>query len=127
MEAFEMIDITAKTASAIAKATEAHSELQASSLQTSLRLTNLEKTTRKQEQKVNEFSKVLQKNDYKTKKNKRQTTNFDQNNLVDLTEDDEHHTSLSRNRQQCRRLNTTDKPHDIHSSSPPKLPQKEKK
>jgi len=125
MEAFQTIDITAKTASAIAKATEAHSELQASSLQTSLRLANLEKTTRKQEQKVNEFSKALQKNDYKTKKSKRQITNFDQNNLVDLTEDDEHHTNLFRNRQQRRRLNATDKPHNKHYFSPPKLPQKE--
>jgi hypothetical protein len=125
MAEFETIHITARTASAIAKATDAHSELQASSLQTSLRLANLEKAARKQDQIVNEFSKALQKNNHKIKKNKRQTTNFDQDNTVDLTEDDESHTILTKNRQQRRRLNTTVKPHDKHSSSPPKSPQRE--
>jgi hypothetical protein len=125
MAAFKTIDITAKTASAIAKATEAHSESQASSLQTSLQLANLEKTTCKQEQRVNEFSKVLQKNDYKTKKNKRHAINFDQHNLVDLTVDEENPVNFSRHLQQRRRLNTTDKLHDRHSSSPPKFSQRE--
>jgi hypothetical protein len=125
MAAFETIDITARTASAIAKATDAHSGLQVSSLQTNLRLANLEKATRKQDQKVNEFAKALQKNNYKIKKNKRQATIFDQDNTVDLTEDDESHTIPTRNRQQRRRLDTTVKHHDKHSSSPPKSPQRE--
>jgi len=78
MAAFETTDATASTAAAITRATELQAETEATTLQTSLRIANLEKTTRKQEQKVNEFSKLLRHNDKKQR----------HSNMIDLTTDD---------------------------------------
>jgi len=89
MAAFETIDATAITATAITRATELQAEAQATTLQTNLRLANLEKTTRKQEQKVNEFSKLLRHNDKKQKhSNSNQNQGHENRNMVDLTTDD---------------------------------------
>ncbi len=84
MAAFETIDATAITANAITRATELQTEAQ-----TNLRLANLEKTTRKQEQKVNVFSKLLRHNDKKQKhSNSNQNQGHENRNMVDLTTDD---------------------------------------
>jgi hypothetical protein len=89
MAAFETIDATAITANAITRATELQTEAQTTTLQTNLRLANLEKTTRKQEQKVNEFSKLLRHNDKKQKhSNSNQNQGHENRNMVYLTTDD---------------------------------------
>ena len=59
MKSLETTSATAATAFAIAKATENEISMNSQQLAASLRLSNLEKLTRKQEQKFNEISKEL--------------------------------------------------------------------
>jgi len=62
MVSIDTVNATAATASAINKAAELHNESLSQNLHTNLRLTNLEKSLRRQEQKTNEMNNTLQKN-----------------------------------------------------------------
>jgi len=62
MEALQTITATSATAAAIAKATEAFNGTQEDNTHTKLRVSNLEKSFLKQEQKTNELINILKKN-----------------------------------------------------------------
>jgi len=64
--AFETIRATAATAAAITKATENLQETESRNIQDNLRITNLEKSFKRQENKTNELANTLNKN-YKNK------------------------------------------------------------
>jgi hypothetical protein len=119
MDAFKTIDVTASTASAIARATEAYSKSQASSLQTSLRLSNLEKASRIQTQKTNQFSKALHS---LPNRNKRSISHQEKQTFVDLTEDEEDSFNSANTQQQRQRPNMRGK---CNENQPP--PQKMQK
>jgi len=89
MAAFETLDATAQTASAILRAAEAHADSQATTLQANLRLTNLEKNVRKHEQKTNELTKILKQNENKHTHSKTRRVIQDKHHMVDLTKDDD--------------------------------------
>jgi hypothetical protein len=59
MNAVETISASAVTALAISKATKSGNDANAQNLQTTLRLSNLEKALKKQEQKTNEVSNAI--------------------------------------------------------------------
>jgi len=121
MDAFKVLDVTASTASAITRATEAYSKSQASSLQTSLRLSNLEKAACIQTQKTNEFSKALHS---LPNQKKRSISNQEKQIFVDLTEDEEDSINSANTQQQRQRPNMREKRHE-QQPPPQKMQKKE--
>ena len=121
MAAFETIDATSNTLQAIAKATKNFNDSQNQNLETKLRLSNLEKSAKRQEQKTNEALNTITSFKRKnmkpidTQKNYKgshlsepmaspgaqaPTPNFTQTRiskrqLVDLTKDDDDETSIT--------------------------------
>jgi len=74
--ALETIKATAATAAALTKATENLQEAETRNIQENLRLTNLEKSFKRQEQKTNEIANALNKNNKNTNKNNKQKNSY---------------------------------------------------
>jgi len=72
----ETIKATAATAAALTKATENLKETEARSIQENLRITNLEKSFKHQEQKTNEIANTLNKNNKNKNKNMKQKNSY---------------------------------------------------
>jgi hypothetical protein len=72
--ALETIKATATTAAALTKATENLKETEARNIQENLRITNLEKSFKHQEQKTNEIANAINKNNKGNNKNCKQKT-----------------------------------------------------
>jgi hypothetical protein len=89
MATFETIDVTANIAAAIARATEVQNTMQSANLQSNLRLSNLETSVHKQEQKTNELAKSLKVNESNHQKNKKWTPQHNRQNMGDLTADND--------------------------------------
>jgi hypothetical protein len=119
MATFETIDATANTAAAITRATKLHVETQATNLQTKLRLANLEKITRKDEQKADEFSKIITHNINKQKNtNRNQNQNQGRQIMVNLTSEGDNSPEPSSKSLQQSQGNQKRKQNEFLSSPP---------
>jgi hypothetical protein len=117
MATFETIDAAPNTAAVIARATDLHAETQATNLQTNLRLANLEKTTQKQEQKVNEFAKIIVRNNNKqTNVSRNPNQNQNRQVMVDLTSESENAPEPSSVSLQQSQINQKRKQNELLSS-----------